>query len=225
MSVTDFKYELPDELIAQSPLERRDASRLLFVPGQGHDYQELEFSQLGSLLRPGDLLILNDTRVIPGRLYGHKASGGRVEMLLERILTSDTALVQLRSSRSPRTGTSIDFESGIKATVTGRQGNFFMLQFNAAIESSLQQHGHVPLPPYIQRADMAQDRERYQTVFARESGAVAAPTAGLHFDQALLSNLKQKGIEQAYISLHVGAGTSCRCEMSRLPVVACTANV
>jgi len=207
MSASDFNYELPDELIAQSPLERRDASRLLFVPGQGHDYQELEFSQLGSLLRPGDLLILNDTRVIPGRLYGHKASGGRVEMLLERILASDTALVQLRSSRSPRTGTSIDFEAGIKATVTGRQDNFFVLQFNAAIEASLQQHGHVPLPPYIQRADNAQDRDRYQTVFARESGAVAAPTAGLHFDQALLSSLKQKGIEQAYVTLHVGAGT------------------
>jgi S-adenosylmethionine:tRNA ribosyltransferase-isomerase len=207
MGDTDFNYELPAELIAQSPLERRDASRLLCVPRQGHDYRELEFSQLGSLLRPGDLLVLNDTRVIPGRLYGHKASGGRVEMLLERILAPDEALVQLRSSRSPRAGASIDFEAGIKATVTRRQGNFFVLQFSGAIEPLLQQHGHVPLPPYIQRTDKVEDRERYQTVFARESGAVAAPTAGLHFNQALLAELDQKGIEQVNITLHVGAGT------------------
>ena len=207
MGTNDFHYELPPELIAQSPLERRDASRLLCVPGPGGQYRELEFSQIGSLLRPGDLLVLNDTRVIPGRLFGQKASGGRVEMLLERILEPDLALVQLRSSRSPRTGTAIEFEGGTAATVTGRQDNFFVLRFAAALEPLLQQHGHIPLPPYIQRADKDDDRERYQTVFAREPGAVAAPTAGLHFDRELLAELAQKGIEQVHITLHVGAGT------------------
>jgi S-adenosylmethionine:tRNA ribosyltransferase-isomerase len=207
MGANEFQYELPPELIAQSPLERRDASRLLRVPGRGGQYEELEFSQIGSLLRPGDLLVMNDTRVIPARLYGQKVSGGKVEMLLERILEPDLALVQLRSSRSPRTGTSIEFDGGIQATVTGRQDNFFVLRFAAALEPLLQQYGHVPLPPYIQRADKDEDRERYQTVFAREPGAVAAPTAGLHFDRELLVALAHKGIEQVRITLHVGAGT------------------
>jgi S-adenosylmethionine:tRNA ribosyltransferase-isomerase len=207
MSAADYKYELPPELIAQMPLEHRAESRLLHVPGAGGDYRELQFSQVGSLLRPGDLLVLNDTRVIPGRLYGRKASGGKVEMLLERILEPDLALVQLRSSRSPRDETLIEFEGGIEATVMGRQDNFFVLRFSAPLEPLLQQHGHVPLPPYIERADEAADRERYQTVFARAPGAVAAPTAGLHFDQALLSSLEQSGLELAKVTLHVGAGT------------------
>jgi S-adenosylmethionine:tRNA ribosyltransferase-isomerase len=207
MSAADYKYELPPDLIAQMPLEHRAESRLLHVPGPGGDYRELQFSQVGSLLRPGDLLVLNDTRVIPGRLYGQKASGGKVEMLLERILEPDLALVQLRSSRSPRDETLIEFEGGIEATVMGRQDNFFVLRFSAPLEPLLQQHGHVPLPPYIERADEAADRERYQTVFARAPGAVAAPTAGLHFDQALLSSLEQSGLELAKVTLHVGAGT------------------
>jgi S-adenosylmethionine:tRNA ribosyltransferase-isomerase len=207
MTAVEYKYELPPELIAQVPLEHRAESRLLYVQGQVGNYRELQFSQVGSLLRPGDLLILNDTRVIPGRLYGRKASGGKVEMLLERILEPDLALVQLRSSRSPRDATLIEFEGGIEATVTGRQDNFFVLRFSAPLEPLLQQHGHVPLPPYIERADEDADRERYQTVFARAPGAVAAPTAGLHFDQALLSSLEQSAVELAKVTLHVGAGT------------------
>lgn len=207
MITADYKYDLPRELIAQAPLEQRAASRLLYVPGQGADYRELAFRDVGSLLRSGDLLVLNDTRVIPGRLHGRKASGGKFEMLLERILESDLALVQLRSSRSPRAGALLEFEAGFEATVTGRQGNFFVLRFSAPLEPLLQQYGHVPLPPYIERADEDADRERYQTVFARESGAVAAPTAGLHFDQELLSSLEQSGVELAKITLHVGAGT------------------
>jgi len=207
MIAADYKYDLPPELIAQAPLEQRVASRLLYVPGQGAGRRELAFRNVGSLLRSGDLLVLNDTRVIPGRLHGRKASGGKFEMLLERILEPDLALVQLRSSRSPRVGTLLEFEAGFEATVTGRQDNFFVLRFSAPLEPLLQQYGHVPLPPYIERADEDADRERYQTVFARESGAVAAPTAGLHFDQELLSSLEQSGVELAKITLHVGAGT------------------
>jgi len=207
MIAEEFHFELPTDLIAQAPLVHRAASRLLVVPGRGGDYEELQFSQIGRLLRPGDLLVMNDTRVMPGRLYGQKASGGKVEMLLERILESDLALVQLRASRSPGIGAALNFEGGIQAAVVGRQGNFFLLRFSAALEPLLQQYGHVPLPPYIERPDDNVDQERYQTVFAREPGAVAAPTAGLHFDRKLLDELAQNGIEQAYVTLHVGAGT------------------
>jgi len=206
MKPSDFNYELPQELIAQAPLERRDASRLLHVPADG-GYTEMGFSHLKALLREGDLLVLNETRVIPGRLYGQKATGGRVEMLLERILQPDLALVQLRSSRSPNEGSELLFQSGIRATVSGRQGPFFILQFDRELEPHLDRHGHIPLPPYIQREDRGEDQERYQTVFARESGAVAAPTAGLHFDAELLSDIELAGVELAKITLHVGAGT------------------
>jgi S-adenosylmethionine:tRNA ribosyltransferase-isomerase len=210
MNPADFRYDLPTELIAQVPLTRRDASRLLYVPvGAAYEdkYQEFQFSQLGQFLQPGDLLVLNDTRVIPGRLFGHKASGGRVEMLLERLLEPNLALVQLRSSRSPVEGSKLVFEPGINAMVEGRQGPFFELRFVENLEPILEQHGHVPLPPYIQREDQDQDRERYQTVFAREPGAVAAPTAGLHFNDDLLADVEKKGIEVAKLTLHVGAGT------------------
>jgi S-adenosylmethionine:tRNA ribosyltransferase-isomerase len=206
MQPGDFKYELPAELIAQSPAADRVSSRLLHVPASGA-YRELQFSQLGELLRPGDLLVVNDTRVIPGRLFGRKASGGKVELLLERVLDEDLALVQLRSSRSPRTGAELHFEPGMRATVEGRDGTFFLLRFAAAIEPFLEQHGHVPLPPYIDRADLDVDRDRYQTVYADPAGAVAAPTAGLHFDSELLEKLRQSGIEIAQLTLHVGAGT------------------
>jgi S-adenosylmethionine:tRNA ribosyltransferase-isomerase len=206
MQPIDFSYELPAELIAQKPLARRDASRLLHVLAGGH-YTELEFSQVGDLLLPGDLLVMNDTRVIPGRLFGHKASGGKVEMLLERVLKPRLALVQLRSSRSPGKGAELIFEPDIQATVEGRQGAFFVLRFAADLLPLLEQYGHVPLPPYIQREDKAEDRERYQTVFARAPGAVAAPTAGLHFNDQLLAEINSKGVELAQVTLHVGAGT------------------
>jgi len=162
----DFAYELPDELIAQTPLAERTASRLLYVPADGQ-YADFHFTDIAKLLQPGDLLVMNDTRVIPGRLFGRKASGGRIEMLLERLLEPDLALVQLRSSRSPAKGSQLQFEPNIPATVEGRQDNFFVLRFAEALEPLLEQHGHVPLPPYIERADEAEDRERYQTVFAR----------------------------------------------------------
>jgi len=203
----DFDFELPTALIAQMPLAERDASRLLHVAAAGEVYRELAFAQVGELLRPGDLLVLNDTRVIPARLFGRKASGGKVEMLLERILDHDLALVQLRSSRSPGAGSTLTFEGGATAVVEGRQAQFFLLRFAADVQAILEQHGHMPLPPYIERADIAADRERYQTVYAQNPGAVAAPTAGLHFDRELLQALRQQGAEQASITLHVGAGT------------------
>ncbi|MBT8422688.1 MAG: tRNA preQ1(34) S-adenosylmethionine ribosyltransferase-isomerase QueA [Gammaproteobacteria bacterium] len=203
----DFDFDLPAELIAQEPLPERATSRLLHVPGTGSDYREYNFADVGKLLRPGDLLVLNDTRVIPARLFGQKATGGRVEMLLERILDTDQAQVQLRSSRSPAVGSVLNFEGGASATVQGRQGSFFRLRFDDDVQSLLEQHGHMPLPPYIAREDEAADRERYQTVYAREPGAVAAPTAGLHFSEPLLQGLQGSGIRQAVVTLHVGAGT------------------
>jgi S-adenosylmethionine:tRNA ribosyltransferase-isomerase len=206
MDPTDFNYDLPTELIAQEPLARRDASRLLYVPAES-EYQEYQFRQVSQLLQPGDLLVFNDTRVIPGRLFGQKASGGKVEMLLERILEPTLARVQLRSSRSPSEGSQLIFEPGINAVVEGRDGAFFLLRFEAELQPILEQHGHVPLPPYIRRDDQLEDRERYQTVFAREPGAVAAPTAGLHFNDDLLADLERKGVELAKLTLHVGAGT------------------
>jgi S-adenosylmethionine:tRNA ribosyltransferase-isomerase len=206
MLAADFNYELPPELIAQSPLAQRDASRLLHVPVAG-PYGELQFSELGLLLRSGDLLVLNDTRVIPGRLFGTKSTGGRIEILLERILEPRLALVQLRSSHSPRAGSELYFDADMRAVVEGRQDEFFLVRFGSAIEPYLLEHGHVPLPPYIQRSDDVADRERYQTVFARESGAVAAPTAGLHFNDALLTSLRKAGVNIAWLTLHVGAGT------------------
>jgi S-adenosylmethionine:tRNA ribosyltransferase-isomerase len=202
----EFSYELPPELIAQAPLSQREASRLLYVPANG-GYQESSFASLPGVLRPGDLLVLNDTRVIPARLFGRKASGGRVEMLLERILEPDLALVQLRSSRSPTSGAVLEFEPGISATVENRQGPFFILRFDGDVLRILEQHGHVPLPPYINRDDSDADHDRYQTVFACEPGAVAAPTAGLHFSEQMLTQLEEGGVGLQRITLHVGAGT------------------
>jgi len=203
----EFDFELPPELIAQAPLEQRAASRLLHLPAVNDECREWRFGQLGSLLRPNDLLVLNDTRVIPARLLGRKASGGKVEMLLERILEPRLALVQLRSSRSPADGAELSFEGGAKARVEGRQGPFFLLRFDTDLQALLETHGHVPLPPYIERDDAADDRERYQTVYAKQAGAVAAPTAGLHFDQALLQELEDSGVRSVAVTLHVGAGT------------------
>ena len=206
MLPADFSYELPPELIAQAPLAQRDASRLLYVPNSGA-YQELQFSQIISLLQPGDLLVVNDTRVIPGRLFGNKATGGRIEILLERVLEPCLAEVQLRSSHSPRAGSELHFPGNMSAVVEGRHGDFFLLRFAGPVEPYLREHGHVPLPPYIRRSDDAADRERYQTVFAREAGAVAAPTAGLHFNEGLLGELQKNDIKLARLTLHVGAGT------------------
>ncbi|MFZ1625908.1 MAG: tRNA preQ1(34) S-adenosylmethionine ribosyltransferase-isomerase QueA [Gammaproteobacteria bacterium] len=206
MDPTDFNFELPPELIAQQPLPERTASRLLELRPDGV-LNDRQFAELPELLRSGDLLVVNDTRVLPARLYGAKASGGRIEMLLERLLSSDEALVQLRSSHAPKPGSTLSFDGGVSATVLRRQDEFFVLRFARPVVEVLDQAGHVPLPPYIHRADATADRERYQTVYARERGSVAAPTAGLHFSEALLSALAAQGVAFGRLTLHVGAGT------------------
>jgi S-adenosylmethionine:tRNA ribosyltransferase-isomerase len=201
----DFDYRLPAALIAQRPLAERSASRLLAL-GEGAALADLRFADIERLLRPGDLLVVNETRVIPARMHGHKASGGRVEMLVERILDPDVALVQLRASHAPATGVRILFDGG-EATVLGRDGQFYRLRFSRPVTELLDAAGHMPLPPYIRRADEPADRERYQTIFAHAAGSVAAPTAGLHFDPALVERLAQGGVGLARVTLHVGAGT------------------
>jgi S-adenosylmethionine:tRNA ribosyltransferase-isomerase len=201
-----FEFELPPELIAQQPLPERRASRLLAL-GPGPELSDLRFDALAGLLREGDLLVANNTRVVPARLYGHKASGGKVELLLERILSVDTALVQLRSSHAPKPGSQLHFDGDTTADVLERREEFFLLRFSRPAAQVLEALGHVPLPPYIRRPDDAADRDRYQTVFAKEPGAVAAPTAGLHFDAALLAALAGQGVAFATLTLHVGAGT------------------
>jgi len=197
---------LPAELIAQTALPERTASRLLHATGAGR-LEDLAIPDFSGLLRAGDLLVVNNTRVLPARLFGRKASGGKVEMLLERPLDSHRALAQLRASRSPRVGATLTFEGAVQATVIGREGEFFVLEFAEPLEATLERHGHVPLPPYIERPDDAADRERYQTVYAQTPGAVAAPTAGLHFDRRQLDRLASQGVEMAAVTLHVGAGT------------------
>jgi S-adenosylmethionine:tRNA ribosyltransferase-isomerase len=171
------------------------------------DYRETRFAELNGVLKRGDLLVLNDTRVLPARLFGKKASGGRLEILLERVLDSAQALVQVRSSRSPRPGSVLMLDGGLSARVVSREDAFFILKFDGPVDQILQAHGHVPLPPYIDRPDQPADRDRYQTVYAQVPGAVAAPTAGLHFDRPLLRALEESGIEIAQLTLHVGAGT------------------
>ncbi len=203
-----YGYELPPELIAQRPAEPRPAARLLVLECAGGALRDGRFADLPALLRPGDLLVLNDTRVIPARLPGRKDSGGAIEVLIERVLDRNRALAQCRASKPLRTGRTLEFE-GTRARVLGRRDEFYELQFegDTPLPELLERIGHVPLPPYIGRPDEAADRERYQTVYARVPGAVAAPTAGLHFDAALIERLKARGVRFAHITLHVGAGT------------------
>jgi S-adenosylmethionine:tRNA ribosyltransferase-isomerase len=205
-SVSDFDYELPPELIAQHPSAERGGSRLLHLDAQGglHDRQ---FADIAQLLRPGDLLVFNDTRVIKARLTGHKASGGKIEVLVERITGPRRALAHVRASKSPGPGTVLRLADTFDAVVEGRAGELFELTFPADVLALLDAHGATPLPPYITHAAGAEDETRYQTVYAREPGAVAAPTAGLHFDQAMLDRLQARGIARAFVTLHVGAGT------------------
>lgn len=207
MRTSDFDFDLPEELIAQYPLAERSASRLLHVAaGQLSDRQ---FTDLPGLLRPDDLLVFNNTQVIPARLHGQKASGGKLELLVERVLDEHHVLAHVRASKSPKAGTELLLEGVIKARMLGRQGELFHLQFldDAPVLELLAAHGHMPLPPYIERADEADDQQRYQTVYAKHPGAVAAPTAGLHFDEALLARLAEMGVQSTYVTLHVGAGT------------------
>lgn len=209
MRVADFDFDLPDELIARFPASERTGSRLLQLDGTTGALTHGQFSDVLDILQPGDLLVLNNTRVIPARLFGQKASGGKVEILIERILDDRSALAHVRASRSPKPGTTLLLELGGEVQVTGRREALFELCLVPGQEwlSVLHQQGHIPLPPYIDREDQAADRERYQTVYAQVDGAVAAPTAGLHFDESLLKALRDKGIEQTFVTLHVGAGT------------------
>jgi S-adenosylmethionine:tRNA ribosyltransferase-isomerase len=204
----DFYYDLPKQLIARFPTAERSGSRLLCLDGVTGKLVHSYFSQLLDYLRPGDLLVFNDTKVIPARLYGHKSTGGKVEILIERILENNRAIAHLRASKSPVPGVEIKLEDGNLITVVERQDSLFLLNFNGLdILDILDAIGHMPLPPYIDRDDQRIDYERYQTIFGRHPGAVAAPTAGLHFDQALLESLEKTGIETVFITLHVGAGT------------------
>lgn len=203
----EFFYELPDALIAQAPAPERGASRLLTLDGASGALADRHFADLEDLLVPGDLLVLNDTRVVPARTYGRKVSGGRVELLLERIVAPRRARVQIRASRSPRPGARLTLDGGAVAEVVGRDGELFEIALDRDCLAYFEAHGQVPLPPYIVRTAQADDRERYQTVFARRAGAVAAPTAGLHFDADRLAALERAGIEHAFLTLHVGAGT------------------
>ncbi|MEP1470502.1 MAG: tRNA preQ1(34) S-adenosylmethionine ribosyltransferase-isomerase QueA [Halieaceae bacterium] len=216
MKRTEFSYELPPELIAQHPLAERSASRLLCLDGNTGAISHGEFTDLLYQVLPGDLLVFNDTRVIPARLWGQKDTGGKVEILIERIVSDDRALAHVRASKSPRAGTRLllsDREGGVPAgpsfEVTGREGELFSLVSDCGepLMSILAKVGHMPLPPYIQREDEVADQERYQTVFAQREGAVAAPTAGLHFTEALLEQLRARGVNTASVTLHVGAGT------------------
>lgn len=209
MRITQFDYPLPDALIAQYPAPARTDSRLLSLNGATGAFRELRFSDLLELLAPGDLLVLNDTRVLKARLLARKATGGRVELLIERILEAGRALALLRSNKPVRLGTVLQFGDATQATVAARQGDLYQLQFSCpqAVSGLLGRLGSMPLPPYIRRPAEPVDNERYQTVYARREGAVAAPTAGLHFDERLLRQLRERGIQQVAVTLHVGAGT------------------
>ena len=206
MAADPFAFELPEELIAQAPLPERSASRLLHVGAEG-SLDDRVMRAFPDLLRPGDLLVLNDTRVLHARLAARKTTGARVELLLERVLQPDLALMQMRSNRAARPGMRLLLEDGSEAEVTGREPPFFLLRFTEPVLAVLERLGHVPLPPYIRRPDAAADRDRYQTVYARAAGSVAAPTAGLHFDESLLAAVRTAGANIGYLTLHVGAGT------------------
>ncbi len=207
MHVSAFSFELPDSLIARHPLAERRASRLLVLDGATGQLAHRRFADLLEYVRPGDLMVFNDTRVIPARLFGQKDTGGKLEVLVERVLDSHRVLAHVRSSKSPKPGTKIHLDGGGEALMLARHDALFELQFAEEVLPLLERVGHMPLPPYIDRPDDSADRERYQTVYAQRAGAVAAPTAGLHFDDALLAALREKGVKTAFVTLHVGAGT------------------
>lgn len=220
MKVSEFDYELPKSLIADYPTPNRSHSRLMVLQAGARAVQHAQFSDIAQFVEPQDLLVFNDTRVIPARLYGHKESGGKFEALVERLLDGNQLLAQMKLSKAAKPGNWLNFELNsskaeqdsadpVRAQVLGREGEFYRLQFDLGekISAILSRIGHIPLPPYIARADELVDEERYQTVYAKNEGAVAAPTAGLHFDLPLLKELAQKGVAQEYITLHVGAGT------------------
>lgn len=205
LTLADFDYSLPPELIAQAPLPQRSASRLLVVDGDR--CTDAGFVDLPQWLRPGDLLVMNDSRVLHARLLGRKASGGQVEVLVERLLDHSAVLAQVRASKSPQPGSRLRLEDALDVEVLGREGEFYRLRFSGDAAELIERYGRLPLPPYIERAAGTPDEERYQTVYARDKGSVAAPTAGLHFDESVLARLRDMGVGTAYVTLHVGAGT------------------
>ena len=217
MRVSDFSFNLPEALIARYPKAERSASRLMTLEGHSGEITDGVFTDIIDRLNVGDLLVFNNTRVIPARMFGQKSSGGKIEVLVERLLDQRTALAHIRASKSPKVGSTLflggdendDFKGKVQATMVARHGSLFELKFHGEkpILAILDDIGHMPLPPYIDRPDEDSDKERYQTVYNTKPGAVAAPTAGLHFDEALLAKLKAKGIDFAFITLHVGAGT------------------
>lgn len=210
MNRSDFTFELPEAQIAQQPLSLRRDSRLLQLDRRNGATRDLQFTDLLEYLRPGDLLVRNNTQVIPARLYGRKESGGAIEILLERLVSKTQCIAQIRASKSPCAGTRLILEDRFVLCVTGRQGSFYELELETesiGLTGIFAELGHMPLPPYIQRDDIELDRERYQTVYASAPGAVAAPTAGLHFDRELIAQIESMGVEFAELTLHVGAGT------------------
>lgn len=209
MRVADFSFELPEQLIARYPTPERTASRLMTLDGNSGEINHLAFPDILAQLNAGDLMVFNNTRVIPARLFGQKASGGKLEILVERIIDDKSVLAHIRASKSPKPGAEIIIDGGIKATMVARHDALFELVFESdcRVLDILEDNGHMPLPPYIDRPDEESDKERYQTVYNEKPGAVAAPTAGLHFDEALLEQIKAKGVQCAFVTLHVGAGT------------------
>jgi S-adenosylmethionine:tRNA ribosyltransferase-isomerase len=207
MLLHDFHFDLPPELIAQKPAAQRSASRLLTLDGRDGTYADRQFTDLPRLLAPEDLLVFNDTRVIPARIFGNKESGGRVEILLERALNDTQAVAHVRAGKGLREGARVLLPGGQHATMLGRDDELFRLEFSSPVVAFFEAHGQIPLPPYIDRQAQDEDRERYQTVYSRALGAVAAPTAGLHFDAAMFAALAQKGVRHTFVTLHVGAGT------------------
>lgn len=209
MQKADFSFELPEQLIARYPQPERSASRLLQLAKSGGAIVHGRFTDILSRVEPGDLLVFNNTRVIPARLFGQKASGGKVEVLVERLLDDKRFLAHIRASKAPKAGNELILEQQAQVVMLARQGELFELEYQGddTVLAMLERLGHMPLPPYIDRPDAQSDRERYQTVYNAKPGAVAAPTAGLHFDQPLLDALQAKGAEFAFVTLHVGAGT------------------
>lgn len=228
MQVSDFHFELPDELIARYPKAERTASRLLQLDGNSGQLVDGTFKDVLELVEPGDLLVFNNTRVIPARMFGRKASGGKLEVLVERMLDEHTILAHVRSSKPPKPGTELYLGENdeFHAVMQARHDALFEIRFTAetVVLDILNQIGHMPLPPYIDRPDEEADKERYQTVYNQKPGAVAAPTAGLHFDQALLEQIQAKGVELAYVTLHVGAGTSSLCGWKIFTITICMRN-
>jgi S-adenosylmethionine:tRNA ribosyltransferase-isomerase len=214
MKTQDFNFDLPKELIAQYPLPNRSDSRLLVHHRATNEYTHCQFKQLDEFLEAGDLLVMNDSRVIPARMYGCKASGGKVELLLERLVGINSFWAHIKASKAPKPGTIIHLQNNWQILVKGREDDLFYCEIRGNVDEMLHQIGHIPLPPYISRSDEPLDLSRYQTIYAKHKGSVAAPTAGLHFDEEVLNRLKLKGIAIAYATLHVGAGTfqPVRCE-------------